>query len=57
MLTIAYGIRTIYLHGLNKRFSLKFCVGSWGQHEKPKDALTEILWIYLNSVNDKNYQA
>ena len=31
------GNRTIYPHGLNKGFGWKFCVGSWGLHETPKE--------------------
>ena len=31
------GIRIIYSCGLNKRFSLKFCVGSGCQHETPEE--------------------
>ena len=30
-------IKTVYPHGLNKGFSLKFCVGSQVQHETPKE--------------------
>ena len=31
-------IRTVDARGLNKGFSLKFCVGSWVQHETPEKA-------------------
>ena len=32
------GSRTIYPCGLNKRFSLRFCVGPRVQHETPEEA-------------------
>ena len=30
-------MRKIYPHGLNKGFSLKFCIGSWIQDETPEE--------------------
>ena len=61
------GIRIIYLDGLNKGFSLKFCVGSWVWHETAEeDWRTHLLKSdyknkdehnSLNMLNDKNYQA
>ena len=53
------GIRTIYLHGLNKVFVSKFSVGAPEFGIKyPKDALAETLWIeewrqYRNTLSDK----
>ena len=57
-------IRTIYPHGLNKGFSLKFCVGSRVWQETPDEGqrmhrLKRFEYNNKdeeNSLNDKNYQ-
>ena len=57
------GITTIYLCRSNKRFSLKFCVGSWVWHEILEEG-QRTLWQKhyedednsLNSWSDNNYQ-
>ena len=58
------GIRTSYHHGLDKGFSLTFCVGSQVQHDTPEEGL-RTYWPKcgefnyednsLDILSDKNY--
>ena len=60
-------IRTIYSSGLKKEFNLRFCVGSWVQHETPEESWRIHQPKYCeynnkdedyspNTLNDKNDQ-
>ena len=62
------GIRTILPRGLNKKFGLKFCMGSRVQHETPEERGRMYHSKHCeynhkdddnspNTLSDKNYQA
>ena len=46
-------IRTIYPHGSNKEFSLRFCVGSRVQHETPEEG-QQTYWLKHYEYNNKD---